>query len=93
VACPKLERIQYEAARIVTGLTRSASIEHLLREISWVFLENRRKMQKLCIMYTLKSGQLPDIVGSFSNNHLRNVEHFRTISRRTTLFVNSFALV
>ena len=37
-----LERIQYEAARIVTGLTRSVSIDNLMKEIGWVSLADRR---------------------------------------------------
>jgi hypothetical protein len=42
-----LDKIQYEAARIVTGLTRSVSIERLLNEIGWVSLSDRRIIQKL----------------------------------------------
>jgi hypothetical protein len=38
--------MQYEAARIVTGLTRSVSIDKLLNEIGWVSLSDRRKIQK-----------------------------------------------
>ena len=45
-----LESIQYDAARIVTGLTRSVSIANLLREIGWVSLADRRKMQKLILV-------------------------------------------
>ncbi len=42
-----LDKIQYDAARIVTGLTRSVSINNLLKEIGWVSLSDRRKLQKL----------------------------------------------
>lgn len=54
-----LEKIQYEAARIVTGLTRSVSIERLLREIGWVNLSDRRKMQKLLLAYKEENGLVP----------------------------------
>ena len=37
-----LEKIQHEAARIVTGLTRSVSIEKLYSEIGWLSLSERR---------------------------------------------------
>ena len=45
-----LEKLQYESARIVTGLTKSVSIERLLREIGWVSLADRRQIQKLVIV-------------------------------------------
>ena len=38
-----LQKIQNEAARIVTGLTRSVSINNLYRECGWVTLDERRK--------------------------------------------------
>ncbi len=60
-----LEKIQYEAARVVTGLTRSVSIFNLLQEIGWVSLNDRRKIQKLAIIYKVKSGVLPDYPSKF----------------------------
>ena len=42
-----LEKLQNEAARIVTGLTRSVSLDKLYRECGWVALSERRKNQKL----------------------------------------------
>ncbi len=50
-----LEKLQYEAARVVTGLTRSVSIANLLQEIGWVSLKNRRNIQKLVIVYKQKN--------------------------------------
>ena len=55
-----LDKLQLEAARVVTGLTRSVSINSLLKEIGWVSLEDRRKIQKLVTIYKSKMGQLPD---------------------------------
>ena len=43
-----LERFQNEAARIVTGLTRSTSIANLYRECGWDALAKRRQFQKMC---------------------------------------------
>ncbi len=54
-----LDKIQYDAARIVTGLTRSVSINNLLKEIGWVSLSYRRKLQKLILVYNYKTGNLP----------------------------------
>ncbi len=85
-----LERIQYEAARIVTGLTRSASIENIQNEIGWQSLSIRRTMQKLVIMYKSIHGLtpsyvrnlLPPTVGAVTpynlrNNHNINIPHSR----------------
>ena len=35
----RLERIQYEAARIVTGLTRSVSIDKLIKELDGCYYQ------------------------------------------------------
>lgn len=45
-----LDRLQNEAARIVTGLTRSVSIENLYKECGWSSLADRRKQHKLTFM-------------------------------------------
>ncbi len=45
-----LEKLQYDADRTVTGLTRSVSIAKLLQEIGWVSLADRRIIQKLVIV-------------------------------------------
>ena len=44
-----LEKIQNEAARIVTGLTRSVSLENLYSEIGWISLSDRRRYQNLLL--------------------------------------------
>jgi hypothetical protein len=43
----KLEKIQLEAARIVTGLTKFASKDSLYFETGWKTLANRRETRKL----------------------------------------------
>ena len=45
-----LEKLQHEAARIVTGLERSVSLENLYRECGWSPLSERRRQQKLTFM-------------------------------------------
>ena len=44
-----LEKLQNEAARIVTGLTRSVSLLNLCRECGWVPFMEKRKEQKLVL--------------------------------------------
>jgi hypothetical protein len=49
----KLEKIQLEAARIVTGLTKFASKDSLYFETEWETLANRRETRKLTTFYKL----------------------------------------
>ena len=42
-----LQNIQNEAARLVTGFTRSVSLENLYKECGWLTLSQRRKQHKL----------------------------------------------
>jgi hypothetical protein len=92
-----LEKMQYEAARIVTGLTRSVSIDKLLKEIAWVSLSDRRKIQKLVLVYKEKHGFLPTYISELfppmvnENNHydLRNNSNYLTVQRRTEIYSRS----
>ena len=45
----KIEKIQLEAARIVTGLTKFASLEALYFETGWETLAERCRQRKLTI--------------------------------------------
>ena len=93
-----LEKIRHEAARIVTGLTRSVSIEKLYSEIGWLSLSERRKYQKLIITFKSKLGMLPSylsdlfpqIVGTSSRYNLRNASDYVVFNRRTERFSRSF---
>ncbi len=93
-----LEKLQYEAARVVTGLTRSVSIDNLLQEIGWVSLKNRRNIQKLVTVYKEKTGILPEYLHTLfpplvaENNpyNLRNNDNFVTLARRTEIYSKSF---
>jgi hypothetical protein len=93
-----IERIQHEAARIVTGLTRSTSIRNLYNELGWLSLENRRLYQRLIIAYKVKRGLtpeflnniFPDTVGIVTPYNLRNNNNYSVINARTQLFRNSF---
>ena len=54
-----LEKIQIEAGRIVTGLTRSASLYNLYHELGWLTLSERRKYQKLVLAYKITHNMVP----------------------------------
>ena len=89
--------MQYEAARIVTGLTRSVSIERLLSEIGWVPLSDRRHIQKLILVFKKKQGNLPIYlhekfpltVRESNPYNLRNSADFEAIIRRTEIYSKS----
>lgn len=93
----KLERIQYDAARIVTGLTRSTSTDNLVKEMGWVSLSKRRLFQKLILMYKYNNNQLPsylnDIypsnVSETTGYNLRNSLDYATVTRRLEIYSRS----
>ena len=92
-----LEKIQNEAARIVTGLTRSVSLEKLYQECGWESLASRRISQKLCFMYkathdmvpTYISDIMPSTVGDISSYPLRNRNNINMPVFRTVISQNS----
>ena len=86
-----LERFQNEAARKVTGLTRSNSIVNLHRECDWDSLANRRCFQKMCFMYKCSNNLVPDNISDIipsrvaevSNYPLRNRDNISNVNSRT----------
>ena len=56
-----LDKIENEAAPIVTGLTRSVSLNTLYKECGLVSLTERRKQQKLSCMFKFHHDLLPTI--------------------------------
>ena len=54
-----LQKIRNEAAQIVTGLTRSVSLENLYKENGWATLSQRRQQHKLSLMYNINTGMVP----------------------------------
>jgi len=95
----QIEKIQYEAAKIVTGLTKSVSINNLLKEVGWVPLSDRRKIQKYVFIYKEKHGLLPEYlhelfpgtVQEISDNQyaLRNNESYASDARWTKVYAIS----
>jgi len=56
----KLENIQLEAARIVTGLPIFTKKEFIYRELGWQTLENRRNNRKLSLLFNIRNGKSPE---------------------------------
>ena len=77
--------------RIVTGLTRSVSIEKLFTECGWTTLTNRRIQQKMTFMYRVSnqlvpsyiSDIIPPLVSVVSNYPLRNNSNYSVPYTRT----------
>ena len=57
-----LEKLQTEAARIVTDLTRSVSLENLYKECGWETSSSRSKIAKLCFMYKVSNDLVPQYI-------------------------------
>ena len=80
----KLEKIQLEAARIVTCLTKFASKDSLYFETGWETLANRRKNRKLTIFYKIHNklcppnlfNCLPPVTSDVNNYNLRNNQNY-----------------
>ena len=97
VSSNSIEKLQNEAARIVTGLTRSVSLENLYKECGWEALSVRRNNSKLCFMYKVSNGLVPQfieelippLVGNRSQYQLRNSKNYEHVQARTRLFQKS----
>ena len=94
----ELEKIQLEAARIVTGTKKLVSIDNLYSETGWETLKSRRKQHKLILFYKMVdnltpiylSSLLPPQVGNISRYNLRNQDKYQTINYKSQLYFNSF---
>ena len=92
-----LDRLQNEAARIVTGLTRSVTIDNLYRECGWSSLADRRKQHKLTFMYrsanmlvpSYITDLIPPVVRETTNYPLINQNNIATPYCRTELLRKS----
>ena len=92
-----LDKIQNEAARIVTGLTRSVSLNKLYKECGWLSLAERRRQQNLSFMFKAHSDLLPSyisdlmppLVRNISNYPLRSMNNYSVPFARTEIFKKS----
>ena len=87
-----VEKIQKEAARIVTGTTKLVSSENLYGEIGLETLESRRKKQNTITFYKMINNLIPQYLSSLisatvsetSSYNLRNANDVRSINARTS---------
>ena len=97
----KLEKVQLEAARLITGLPRFAKTEALYLESGLMSLQERRKIRKLCLFYKIKNGLaldflqmfLPPTVSERTDYNLRNssdyTDHFYRLESTKKSFIPS----
>ena len=94
----RLEKLQLNAARIVTGLPIFPSANSLYTETGWETLAERRKNKKLTLMYKIINNDapsyltslLPHRVNEISNYNLTDNENFEIPFSRLCTFETSF---
>ncbi|MCG8116730.1 MAG: reverse transcriptase domain-containing protein, partial [Candidatus Thiodiazotropha endolucinida] len=94
----ELEKIQHEAARIVTGATKLVSIHSLLCDLGWESLEARRQNHKLVLYYKMQNSLTPEYlsslvpvtVGSTTSYELRNNANLQIVRANSQLYYTSF---
>ena len=63
----KVETIQYDAARIITGAWRGSSREKLYNDLGWESLNDRRIMRKLCLLHETYYSNFPRYLDNIIN--------------------------
>ena len=94
----RLEKIQKDAARVVTGATARCNSELLMRDVAWPSLAARRRSHKLTLFYKMVNGLsppylknlLPTRVGVRSRYALRTEHNFTVPYCKTNTFAKSF---
>ena len=93
----KLEKVQLEAARIVTGMPLFASRESLYFETGWETLKDRQNRRKLNLFHKIYNHDVPtyltDIADPLRRNNvrnLRNMSDFELPNYRLQSTLNSF---
>ena len=93
----KIEMVQYQAAKIVTGAWQGTSRAKLYEDLGWETLQNRRITRKLCLIYEIQKNRFPfylsDILDAFKfeqNSRYFDRLMFRNVPGRTIKFNSSF---
>ena len=73
----RLEKLQLESARIVTGLTAAySSRDSVYQETEWEKLSSRRERKKLCLMYNMYHGHAPSYLCDLLPPLVRDVTNY-----------------
>ena len=95
--CDRLENLQLDIARTVTGARKGTSHEILYNEINWMTLKERRLLNKLKYFSKIVDGQSPAYLQNLLPDKIeicrpssRYSENFAITKCRTETFKNSF---
>ena len=94
----KLENVQLDAARIVTGGTKLTGLNRLYEETKWEKLSDRRQNHKLILFHRIQNNRtpqylldlIPNSVGSRHNHNTRQVNNMLEINTRTNQYADYF---
>ena len=94
----KIESVQIEAARIVTGGTKLTSIDSLYKETGWQRLTERREIHRLTYFYKMDNNLTPPYLSNILPNRFQEVHTDNTRNSnalqppitRTSLYSNYF---
>ena len=93
-----LERVQLEAARVVTGATRRCPTAKLYQEVGWETLSSRRELHRAVMMYKIDTGKAPtylqdltpDPIEARTRYNLRNRRDLQVPFARLETYSQSF---
>ena len=94
----KLKKIQTEAGRIVTGVTKLFEINKLYKERGWLKLSERRDLHTLFFFFKMNHGLSPLYLSNLLSSHagdvssytLRSAENYVGIHANTLAYAESF---
>ena len=94
----RLEQLQLEAARIVTGLPIFTNVNKIYQEVGWESLQERRKRRKLQLFHNIQNNNappylnnlIPPCIQSTTTYPLRNGEDIITPFCRLSITNNSY---
>ena len=94
----KIETVQIEAARIVTGGTKLTSIDLLYKETGWQRLTERREIHRLTYFYKMFNNISPPYLSNIVPNRFQDIHNYNTrnssalqpLVTRTSLYSNYF---
>ena len=74
----EVEKIQYKAARVVTGAWYGTKRSKLYENLGWESLEDRRTMRKLCILHETIENKFPRYLSAIVDEHQHTSERVRS---------------
>ena len=72
----ELDKIQHEAARIVTGATALVSLQALYNDVRWESLQERRTKHKLNLFFKMRHDLVPGYLSSLVPPSVREISRY-----------------